>query len=249
MRGKVHGFRGDHARVGITPAHAGKRKSPPSSTRPSGDHPRACGEKVNVSKIDQFCKGSPPRMRGKERLFRLQRLQPGITPAHAGKSLKDKRFLNFSQDHPRACGEKQVCGTSSPSRAGSPPRMRGKAENFLNFCRFSRITPAHAGKRIKGARPLPVNRDHPRACGEKFPLAMLSPLVQGSPPRMRGKGTMRTTTTQRPRITPAHAGKSWNRPTWPRCCKDHPRACGEKPSILLYRADARGSPPRMRGKD
>ena len=49
-------------------------------------------------------------------------------------------------------------------------------------------------------------------------------------------------------ITPACAGK--RKCAWPfRCtCRDHPRACGEKPAAELEAAKQRGSPPRVRGK-
>ena len=50
---------------GITPACAGKRRSSPSSRRPSRDHPRVCGEKPKPLKNVFSARGSPPRVRGK----------------------------------------------------------------------------------------------------------------------------------------------------------------------------------------
>ena len=65
---------------------------------------------------------------------------------------------------------------------------------------------------------------------------------------MRGKAIDLAHTGERPRITPAHAGKS-------DICvmagteeKDHPRACGEKNIVRKASFDPQGSPPRMRGK-
>ena len=70
----------------ITPVHAGKRSNRLSGEIIRRDHPRTCGEKVLTEKELDYCKGSPPHMRGKvwqvaigEKVFR-------ITPAHAGKS-------------------------------------------------------------------------------------------------------------------------------------------------------------------
>ena len=65
---------------------------------------------------------------------------------------------------------------------------------------------------------------------------------------MRGKDTIKQVQKCRPRITPAHAGKSI-RPIRPnRKKQDHPRPCGEK--LLGGRLVRRlsGSPPPMRGK-
>ena len=50
-------------------------------------------------------------------------------------------------------------------------------------------------------------------------------------------------------ITPAHAGKSTVKHQNGAYSQDHPRTCGEKPSVAAASAAARGSPPHMRGKD
>ena len=54
-------------------------------------------------------------------------------------------------------------------------------------------------------------------------------LSPGSPPHVRGKA--------------ANTGYQTNE-VW-----DHPRVCGEKPDAKQRNRNARGSPPRMRGKD
>ena len=91
-------------------------------------------------------------------------------------------------------------------------------------------------------------QDHPRACGEKFCIWIAKTLSLGSPPRMRGKVYGYTPKEPRPRITPAHAGKSHDFLRLLRCCRDHPRACGEKPRLHTAAGAYLGSPPRMRGK-
>ena len=54
------------------------------------DHLRLCGEKRYLIAIGSMEKGSPPPMRGKERLGGSLESVNGITPAYAGKS---KYFL------------------------------------------------------------------------------------------------------------------------------------------------------------
>ena len=70
----------------------------------------------------------------------------GITPAHAGKSMKSMIALRFCGDHPRTCGEKGEEVPRLTEEKGSPPHMRGKVLPKMVALFFLRITPAHAGK-------------------------------------------------------------------------------------------------------
>ena len=91
-------------------------------------------------------------------------------------------------------------------------------------------------------------RDHPRVCGEKPSASLITSVVAGSPPRMRGKVWLVYLHPGSSRITPAYAGKSSG---WPICCalsRDHPRVCGEKQTAMEVTEKQVGSPPRMRGK-
>ena len=110
------------------------------------------------------------------------------------------------------------------------------------------ITPAHAGKSnyIKAIRR--QRKDHPRPCGEKKVVAYPSTMYCGSPPPMRGKGAQLVASSIRPRITPAHAGKSCWTKLIMNTYGDHPRPCGEKPKALRSVRMRSGSPPPMRGK-
>ena len=87
MRGKGEDLTEYQRKLGITPAHAGKRKFRKSHTTQNWDHPRACGEKHTRRTVDAGTPGSPPRMRGKADPQQLYKADLGITPAHAGKSL------------------------------------------------------------------------------------------------------------------------------------------------------------------
>ena len=70
------------------------------------DHPRVCGEKMNIGAITAMLGGSPPRMRGKVRFLVLGMRMLGITPAYAGKSDPPGECHGTVWDHPRVCGEK-----------------------------------------------------------------------------------------------------------------------------------------------
>ena len=232
--------------------------------------PRVCGEKKVWYGVEDIASGSPPRMRGKAQAEQVRRFLNGITPAYAGKRTKSSRCPPRMWDHPRVCGEKNLCILRRVEIPGSPPRMRGKAT---------------------GSSCVKLNsQDHPRVCGEKPERKAPRRPRLGSPPRMRGKETdsrrqccsagitpayagKRTLFClagrrnrdhprvcgeksmysgvfyERYRITPAYAGKSFPAGCPRSRSRDHPRVCGEKPRRPPAAAVGIGSPPRMRGKD
>ena len=228
MRGKAQAEQVRRFLNGITPAYAGKSVSRLLRKASLWDHPRVCGEKSsNVHGGGMF---------------------PWITPAYAGKRFVFHFVPPLFWDHPRVCGEKLAGRCPAPAGLGSPPRMRGKVSRLRYLSRHSRITPAYAGKRILRRLRQISPLDHPRVCGEKCVGSGGQCGAAGSPPRMRGKGTMERKKQSPDRITPAYAGKSPVRVADYRAGEDHPRVCGEKDLELSAETVGLGSPPRMRGK-
>ena len=170
----------------------------------------------------------PPRMRGKVHHNPDGVLDFRITPTYAGKRSGRSGPIAYSQDHPRVCGEKEAYSHSKESIWGSPPRMRGKADVPVRIGPAVGITPAYAGKRRRFFGPCASPKDHPRVCGEKFGHVDTPPLLTGSPPRMRGKGSDPPLTLHHIGITPAYAGKSIFQRLAQITIWDHPRVCGEK---------------------
>ena len=146
MRGKVKYACKEWNRPGITPAYAGKRRKNRDSYNGKKDHPRLCGEKNCQHTQFQIVIGSPPPMRGK--VLEVCKMKVGIriTPAYAGKRGVVVTPLCSARDHPRLCGEKNVCRKMPAASYGSPPPMRGKAAEENHFQNSLRITPAYAGK-------------------------------------------------------------------------------------------------------
>ena len=107
-------------------------------------------------------------MRGKAMLFRCCIIEIGITPAYAGKRLLPTIQITEWQDHPRLCGEKVFRRPELLKLEGSPPPMRGKAQDRGERRCVHRITPAYAGKRTATAKGYALIGDHPRLCGEKL---------------------------------------------------------------------------------
>ena len=148
MRGKEWGVSVEDAGIGITPAHAGKSPGHSSGEARNWDHPRTCGEKQVQVRVICTIPGSPPHMRGKVFYHKGEPKSTRITPAHAGKSCRAAAASTRGREHPRTCGEKRSPGYRGETPVGSPPHMRGK--DSLRLCQppGSRITPAHAGKRL-----------------------------------------------------------------------------------------------------
>ena len=187
-------------------------------------------------------------MRGKAILVVQSSRCLRITPAHAGKSSSGCDAAGAAWNHPRTCGEKALASGTATIWWGSPPHMRGKASRTQFNRDQIRITPAHAGKRGKFLHLEMVCKDHPRTCGEKFPISNQRGPWLGSPPHMRGKGVVSAQLRAILRITPAHAGKSVVVAVVPAIQRDHPRTCGEKTTTGAAPVGGFGSPPHMRGK-
>ena len=127
--------------------------------------------------------------------------------------------------------------------------MRGKVVYRFRPESAVGITPAYAGKRGHGKHRPHAGRDHPRVCGEKLKFSCPLVIVEGSPPRMRGKVGQGRQNNLFPGITPAYAGKSCFTDVTSHRSGDHPRVCGEKYMTPFDDELDQGSPPRMRGKD
>ena len=112
--------------IGITPARAGKRKSPFRPLPGAEDHPRTRGEKMVAMLFSPPHIGSPPHARGKAHLVSNLAKVRRITPARAGKSYFQFPGRLGIQDHPRTRGEKIPAIYSNVCCKGSPPHARGK---------------------------------------------------------------------------------------------------------------------------
>ena len=105
VRGTEYSMYNMFCQYGITPACAGNSSSAASSTSPSQDHPRVCGEQVGfIGKIPTQL-GSPPRVRGTEHGSKRHGQVRRITPACAGNRWGPWQKCPGPGDHPRVCGE------------------------------------------------------------------------------------------------------------------------------------------------
>ena len=169
----------------------------------------ACAGKTLIRLSNQpISLGSPPRVREKRICKRSSISHDGITPACAGKTYPKISPLQRIEDHPRVCGKNVKHHVLALRNLGSPPRVREKLEIAMLLIKFSRITPACAGKTFPYLHHEYSVWDHPRVCGKNFSSTITSIQSSGSPPRVREKRPHEERGSSMLGITPACAGKT-----------------------------------------
>ena len=118
----------------------------------------------------------------------------------------------------------------------------------LKYLYNSGSPPAGAGKTDCDTDHFRADRDHPRRCGENFPLRTRNRPETGSPPQVRGKRNICILREDHNGITPAGAGKTSLPIPQLKPARDHPRRCGENEVYTVMDRRADGSPPQVRGK-
>ena len=131
---------------------------------------------------------------------------------------------------------------------GSSPLTRGKHGGGLSCIWRGGLIPAHAGKTRYARRPIARREAHPRSRGENNLRGALPKQRNGSSPLTRGKRRTPVRCNSRIRLIPAHAGKTFRRPTSICGTWAHPRSRGENTCFSRAARNRVGSSPLTRGK-
>ena len=152
--------------MGLIPAHAGKTRVVPNVVCETGAHPRSRGE--NLARLDSGIGelGSSPLTRGKRAWQCIPSPQPGLIPAHAGKTLLRSYPARTTAAHPRSRGENSEFSSLVLQNFGSSPLTRGKRPLRRVQGLQGRLIPAHAGKTRAQSLGCYDNEAHPRSRGE-----------------------------------------------------------------------------------
>ena len=129
-------------------------------------------------------------------------------PAYAGKTYRHREGGILCVEHPRVCGENPPKLWRPGRTLGTSPRMRGKRAVSLSCCYQRRNIPAYAGKTPWSGGVFRFPREHPRVCGENYPINTQVTTITGTSPRMRGKQRSNTRGQAANRNIPAYAGKT-----------------------------------------
>ena len=227
-RGKPNDHRDERRECGLIPAHAGKTTFGARIAATAAAHPRSRGENFERYASKGSERGSSPLTRGKQSLGHRRSPDPGLIPAHAGKTRAQSQRSNDHEAHPRSRGENIPCDHAQVRHEGSSPLTRGKRIAEIAQRSLCRLIPAHAGKTCR-----------------------YSPAVRisgGSSPLTRGKRTAGAALRRSIRLIPAHAGKTVNE--LPACGASaaHPRSRGENALPVKINEVSSGSSPLTRGK-
>ena len=247
-RGKPTPATSSCPRPRLIPAHAGKTSCSSPSRPSTRAHPRSRGENEHVNGDRAEVGGSSPLTRGKRRRNRIRGLDPGLIPAHAGKTTAAPALTFPIRAHPRSRGENLHKAANASCVKGSSPLTRGKRRHRPPRPRRRRLIPAHAGKTPTRLASRRRGRAHPRSRGENLTRLALTIEGAGSSPLTRGKRTPSRRDRDRRRLIPAHAGKTTAASTGAPTSRAHPRSRGENGtrSDLAYVTE--GSSPLTRGK-
>ena len=247
MRGIPPRYRLGWGVVRISPAHAGNTTARRSQRPGPTDQPRTCGEYMRGLAVSSSSSGSAPHMRGIRSSPMDGTTSTWISPAHAGNTKNNGWKGVGYKDQPRTCGEYSPGRGQFSCGGGSAPHMRGILdERFADVMR-RRISPAHAGNTFLCQPAGVFGGDQPRTCGEyevKISWALETP---GSAPHMRGIPPSPPRRRSLRRISPAHAGNTWQQRKCTPSGKDQPRTCGEYGDLDHRGLQGGGSAPHMRG--
>ena len=192
--------------------------------------------------------GSSPLTRGKRHPGPQDLRRPGLIPAHAGKTPRDKSLIALLAAHPRSRGENSTWKRREVTCVGSSPLTRGKLVRVVAGAGEARLIPAHAGKTPRARSPHRRTKAHPRSRGENVEPTFSRAPLRGSSPLTRGKHLQLPELRRRARLIPAHAGKTNSGVGAGNHAWAHPRSRGENRSQRDHIGHLVGSSPLTRGK-
>ncbi len=171
------------------------------------DHPRVCGEHLEI--------------------FKQRRQRLGSSPACAGNTSNALNSTVTDKDHPRVCGEHAKHCTFMVYMSGSSPRVRGTLLTSWGLSEDNGIIPACAGNTSRSDGATRGLGDHPRVCGEHTEDLHERHISEGSSPRVRGTHQVHGRRRNLTGIIPACAGNTSDFTCGVSNLRDHPRVCGE----------------------
>ena len=211
-------------------------------------HPRGCGADAAVQAKELSEQGSSPRVRGRRPEHPGRQESAGLIPAGAGQTPLLRGVPSSARAHPRGCGADDILDLLSALQEGSSPRVRGRPPMHGAPSAPRRLIPAGAGQTVLQRLRSFLGGAHPRGCGADFSLGRSTRSGLGSSPRVRGRHFSWDKGHDYPRLIPAGAGQTFRGSPSGWIGWAHPRGCG---ADLVGAANvyvARGSSPRVRGR-
>ena len=132
----------------------------------------------------------------------------GIIPTRVGTRITGKFAVSVTEDHPHACGDKNINCGGTELHLGSSPRVWGQVRNSVLIFTISRIIPTRVGTSKYERQLLSNAEDHPHACGDKHTCQSSEEKIRGSSPRVWGQEHLCQCRKRRMGIIPTRVGTS-----------------------------------------
>ena len=151
----------------IIPTRVGTRLTVIKHICDSQDHPHACGDKHdNAGRLYPY-RGSSPRVWGQDMGSHKAVDKEGIIPTRVGTSSVLRSYSPDVEDHPHACGDKNIRSSFYACNIGSSPRVWGQVNADKRIADFRGIIPTRVGTSCHIRSAFLLHWDHPHACGDK----------------------------------------------------------------------------------
>ena len=248
VRGKPPTPPGQAGTPGSIPACAGEALPGKFRRRRRRVYPRVCGGSGGPSERDGRRPGLSPRVRGK--LIAIPFTLPFVRsiPACAGEAPPMQTPNQCRRVYPRVCGGSVADGDGRAYALGLSPRVRGKRRHRKGVFVVARSIPACAGEADDQQPAGLFLAVYPRVCGGSGTFSLMSTLVTGLSPRVRGKPSASCTACYCSGSIPACAGEAQILQGVDDARRVYPRVCG---GSAVGRGDngcMHGLSPRVRGK-
>ncbi len=201
---------GDIGMIRLTPTRVGTSGFRLGVVRVRAAHPHACGDFGTPLGLAFLRDGSPPRVWGLRATSMVSRRKVRLTPTRVGTSPPRSRCRQRAPAHPHACGD-----FVGPAARPRPDR---------------RLTPTRVGTSRPSCAPSNPAAAHPHACGDFSSMTTITPMSDGSPPRVWGLLHQRRPHRRPRRLTPTRVGTSLPIGFSHDTAEAHPHACGDFPS-------------------
>ncbi len=170
-----------------------------------------CGEEqisIGPSPMDT---GTPPRVWGRANNELIFYGIAGDTPTCVGKRHALHCNPRTVRGHPHVCGEEQLLRLFAQRLRGTPPRVWGRASQLKASFTSVRDTPTCVGKSAIYVAKDMLDKGHPHVCGEEIITDEKAVPIEGTPPRVWGRVSLKITWLPTGRDTPTCVGKRWSR--------------------------------------
>ncbi len=131
-------------------------------------HPHGCGERFSIVIINDFFRGSSPRVWGTYPHPTRRAVSARFIPTGVGNVNNSTNIYKNKPVHPHGCGERGIGRHFANRMIGSSPRVWGTSASKNPMRAISRFIPTGVGNVLTLLQNSGFRTVHPHGCGERF---------------------------------------------------------------------------------